>query len=197
MQNRKLQFPASLQVTEQQIDLSTLTPRQRDFYLILFSDIVDIYKASDKCRVVVGIAGPTGAGKSVVAVLLKDLAKQAGLPFALESITIDAYHYPNSFLCSRFVDGEPLKQVKGRFDTYDTKGLARDIKAFAGENEFHFPPIHPLKGRIVLILPGPVPCKLFHVADRIARPREIDPVCARRQFGSERVERRPPRDRGP
>jgi len=139
MQNREIQFPASLQVTEQQIDLSALTGRQRDFYLNLFSEIVDIYEASNKSRVVVGIAGPTGAGKSVVAVLLKELAKQAGLPFALESITIDAYHYPNSFLCSHFANGESLKAVKGRFDTYDARGLARDIGAFALGERVSFP----------------------------------------------------------
>jgi pantothenate kinase len=139
MQNREIQFPASLQVTEQRIDLSTLTQRQRAFYLNLFSEIVDIYKTTNKSRVVVGIAGPTGAGKSVVAVLLQNMAKQAGLPFALESITIDAYHYPNSYLYSHFADGESLKKVKGRFDTYDARGLARDIKAFAGGERVSFP----------------------------------------------------------
>jgi pantothenate kinase len=75
----------------------------------------------------------------VVAVLLKDLAKQAGLPFALESITIDAYHYPNSYLFSHFSDGEPLKKGKGRFDTYDAEGLARDIGAFASGERVSFP----------------------------------------------------------
>ncbi len=139
MQNREIQFPVSLEVTEQQIDLSALTQRQREFYLDLLSEIADIYKTTNKSRVVVGIAGPTGAGKSVVAVLLKDLAKQAGLPFALESITIDAYHYPNSYLHSHFAEGEPLKRVKGRFDTYDAKGLARDLKAFGGGERVSFP----------------------------------------------------------
>jgi len=128
-----------LQVTEQQIDLSTLTQRQRDFYLNLFDEIVAIYKARNQCRVVIGIAGPTGAGKSVAAVLLQNLAKQAGLSFDFESITIDAYHYPNSFLCSHFADGETLKKVKGRFDTYDARGLARDLQAFAMGERVSFP----------------------------------------------------------
>ena len=106
MQKRKITFPASLEVTEQHIDLSALTQRQKDFYLNLFSEIADIYRARNKSRFVLGIAGPTRAGKSVIAILLKDLAKQADLPFALESITIDAYHYPNSFLNSHFADGD-------------------------------------------------------------------------------------------
>jgi pantothenate kinase len=139
MQSREIHFPATLEVTEQRVDLSALTQRQREFYSNLFSEIVDIYEASNKSRVVVGIAGPTGAGKSVVAVLLQNMAKQAGLSFALESITIDAYHYPNSFLCSHFADGESLKTVKGRFDTYDAQGLARDLGAFALGERVLFP----------------------------------------------------------
>jgi hypothetical protein len=139
MQSREIQFPASLQVTEQHIDLSALTHKQRDFYLGLFSEIVDIYEARNKCRVVVGIAGPTGAGKSVVAVLLRNMARQAALSFVLESITIDAYHYPNSYLVSHFTDSESLKTVKGRFDTYDAKQLAGDLNAFAGGHRVSFP----------------------------------------------------------
>jgi hypothetical protein len=139
MQNREIKFPTSLQVTEQRIDLSALSTKQMDFYLNFFYDIVDIYKAGNKRRFVIGIAGPTGAGKSVVALLLKDMARQAGLPFALEAITIDAYHYPNSFLNSHFSGGEPLKKVKGRFDTYDAKELAKDLKAFALEETVSFP----------------------------------------------------------
>jgi hypothetical protein len=139
MQNREIKFPASLEVTEQRIDLSAFSKRQKDFYLNLFSEMADVYKARNKCRVVIGIAGPTGAGKSVVAVLLKEMAKQAGLPFVLESITIDAYHYPNSYLNTHFSGGEPLKKAKGRFDTYNVKELAKDIKAFALGGTVFFP----------------------------------------------------------
>ena len=139
MQTGDIKFPASLQVTEQPIDLAGLSARQKNFYLELFSEVLNVYETKRKARVVVGIAGPTGAGKSVVAVLFKEFAKQAGLPFALESITIDAYHFPNQFLLSHFSDGVALKQVKGRFDTYDAKSLAQDIRAFAGGKTVSFP----------------------------------------------------------
>jgi hypothetical protein len=139
MQNRGIKFPASLQVTEQPIDLSALSRKQKDFYLNLFLEIVAIYKAKKSPRVVIGITGPTGAGKSVVAVLFKELARQADIPFVLESITIDAYHFPNSFLLSHFSDGVALKQVKGRFDTYDAQALARDIRAFSSGATVSFP----------------------------------------------------------
>ena len=126
-------------VTEQTIDISGFSRQHQAFYLNLFWETVGIYNAAKKTRAVIGIAGPTGAGKSVVAVLFKELAKQARLPFAFEVITIDAYHFPNRFLLSHFSDGVPLKQVKGRFDTYDVVALARDLKAFAAGQNVSFP----------------------------------------------------------
>jgi pantothenate kinase len=135
VQNSELNFPTALMVTEQAIDISGFTRQQKDFYLNLFWETAGIYTAAKKPRVIIGLAGPTGAGKSVVAILFKELAKQARLPFAFECITIDAYHYPNSFLTSHFSAGMPLKQVKGRFDTYDVIALLNDLKNFrAGEN---------------------------------------------------------------
>jgi pantothenate kinase len=128
-----------LEVTAQAIDLSPLTKGQKDFYLRLFSEVVEIYKAKKKPRVVIGFAGSPGAGKSVVAVLLQNMARQSGLPFVVECITVDAYHFPNEFLLSHFSGGKPLKQVKGRFDTYDAKALAQDLKAFSAGETVSFP----------------------------------------------------------
>lgn len=134
-----LTFPAALTVTEQTIDISGFTPRQKAFYQNLFWETVGIYQAARKSRVIVGVAGPTGAGKSVVGVLFQELAQQAGLTFKFEVVTIDAYHYPNRFLLSHFSNGEPLKTVKGRYDTYDVSSLARDLKAFAAGHRMAFP----------------------------------------------------------
>jgi len=139
VQNPPLLFPASLLVTEQAIDISGFTDKQKTFYLNLFWKTVAVFNNSKKSRVIIGIAGPTGAGKSVVAVLFKELAKQASLPFAFDSITIDAYHFPNSFLYSHFSRGAPLKQVKGRFDTYDVPALIKDLQAFAAGESVSFP----------------------------------------------------------
>ena len=139
MQKREIKFPASLQVTEQPIDLSALSTRQKDFYSNLFFEIVDIYEAKKRPRVVIGIAGPTGAGKSVVAVLFKEFAKQVVISFVLQSITIDAYHFSNQFLLSHFADGVSLKQVKGRFDTYDAEALAKDLRVFSSGGPVSLP----------------------------------------------------------
>ena len=134
-----ISFPTSLPVTDQEIDLTGLSSAQKDFYLKLFEDVAELYRSSGKARFVLGIAGPTGAGKSVVAVLLKELARQAGLPFAVEAITMDAYHFPNAHLLSHFSEGEPLKKVKGRFDTYDPAALARDLQNFSAGKTVGFP----------------------------------------------------------
>ena len=139
MQHRELIFPTSLIVTDQKIDISGFSRRQKTFYLNLFWETVAFYKSRNKPRAVVGMAGPTGAGKSVLAVLFKELAKQAEQSFAFESITIDAYHYPNSFLNSHFSAGEPLKKVKGRFDTYDVHKLAGDVQRFSFGKKVAFP----------------------------------------------------------
>lgn len=139
MQISELQFPTSLQVTEQTIDISGFTPAQKTFYLNLFRETVNTYKAAQKSRVVIGMAGSTGSGKSVVATLFKELATQARLPFTFECVTIDAYHFPNSFLLSHFSEGKPLKQVKGRFDTYDVAALVNDLKNFAAGGTVAFP----------------------------------------------------------
>jgi hypothetical protein len=139
MQNPELTFPAALLVTEQTIDISEFSQGQRSFYLSLFWETVAFYKSQNRPRVIIGIAGPTGAGKSVVAVLFKELAKQARLPFAFESVTIDAYHFHNHFLNSHFSGGEPLKKVKGRFDTYDVGALVSDLKDFSSGENVSFP----------------------------------------------------------
>ncbi len=135
----ELIFPATVAVTEQTIDISGFTPAQKVFYLNLFWETVGVYNAAKKARVILGLAGPTGAGKSVVAALFQELARQARLPFAFASVTIDAYHFPNSFLTTHFTAGVPLKQVKGRFDTYDVAALEKDLNAFTAGAHVAFP----------------------------------------------------------
>jgi pantothenate kinase len=139
VQNSGISFPQTLSVTEQEIKISGLTDAQKQFYLDFFDEMVRIYKSRQKPRVIIGIAGPTGAGKSVIAALLKVIADQQTLPFIFETLTIDAYHYPNEFLLSHASGDRPLKDVKGRYDTYDVKKLAGDLEKFVSGNEVSLP----------------------------------------------------------
>ena len=128
----RITFPSTLLVTEQTIDISGFSPRQKDFYLDLFWEVVAVYRAKNKPRVLIGIAGPTGAGKSVVAVLFKELARQAGLPFVFEPATIDAWHFIDSdperakapVLQRHMTGGRTLAEATRHYEQVDARNSA-------------------------------------------------------------------------
>ncbi len=125
-----LKFPETVRVTDQKIDTSILNDEQRTKYVELFKQVIEIYESAQKPRAVIGLVGPTGSGKSVIAALFKQFAQQLALPFRFETIGIDAFHYPNSYLLSNKVSGKPLKNFKGRFDTYNVAKLSAALKDF-------------------------------------------------------------------
>lgn len=135
----KINFPASLNVTEQSIDISMLTENQKQYYINLLKEIIEIYTNKQKSKTVIGFAGPSGAGKSVTVQILKELAKQIPLSFKIETMCIDAYSYTNSFLFSNFDNGKPLKDYKGRYDTYDVAKLVSDLQNFSKGEKVSIP----------------------------------------------------------
>lgn len=135
----KITFPSILNVTEQEIDTSALTDEQKKFYVNIFREIVELYQAKQKSRMIVGMAGPAGAGKSVMAAIFQEIAKQVSLPFRFETVGIDAFHYKNDFLVANMSEGEPLKSHKGRFDTYDVEKLVTALEQFSGGEEVSLP----------------------------------------------------------
>ncbi len=133
-------FPTVLNVTDQEIDVSSLTGAQKQFYIDLLNELVSLYESKNKSRLIVGLAGPIGAGKTVVATLLKELSNQVKLPFDFKSVTIDAFHYRNEYLLSHVLpEGDSLKDHKGRFDTYDTEKLKVLLEAFSKGEKVSFP----------------------------------------------------------
>lgn len=135
----ELSLPKTINVTDQEIDISAMTPSQKEFYIDLFKELVRLYQSKKKPRVVIGIAGPAGSGKSVITEIFREIAKQRPLPFRLETVGIDAFHYPNDFLLTNTADGEPLKNHKGRFDTYDVPKLIETLTSFSLGNSVSFP----------------------------------------------------------
>ena len=126
-----LTFPLSVTVTDQIIDTSLLSSNQQEFYKKLFVDMLMLYFSKGKHRMVFGLAGPTGSGKSVIAALFQEFAKQLHLPFAFQVLGIDAFHHRNSFLESHSdSEGIVLKERKGRYDTYDVPKLLTVLHAF-------------------------------------------------------------------
>lgn len=123
-------FPPILNVTEQEIDISAITDKQKQFYVDLFKELVELYQSKQKPRMIVGMVGPAGAGKSVIATIFQEIAKQVFLPFRFETVGIDAFHYTNDFLVVNTSEGKALKNHKGRFDTYDVEKLVTMLTRF-------------------------------------------------------------------
>jgi pantothenate kinase len=135
-----LEFPRVLAVTEQDIDISMLNARQRQFYIDLFKSFIEAYTKQGQARTIIGIAGPTGAGKSVMTSLFVALAKQVALPFQFKVVTIDAFHYTNAELQSKTTtSGGSLREHKGRYDTYDTSKLKTALTSFLNGEAVEFP----------------------------------------------------------
>jgi putative kinase len=133
-------FPKSVIVTEQVIDLSHLTEKQKEHYHHLADHVVNIYSASGKDRFVIGIGGPSGSGKSVTVEILRILISQKNPDFAVYTADIDAFHYKNEHLHNiRGHDGKKLHDVKGRHDTYDTGSLAKKLEEFVNGKTIDFP----------------------------------------------------------
>lgn len=126
-----ISFPNKLNVTDQEIDISSISNAQKEFYVNLFKEIVRVYQSRKKPRVIVGIAGPAGSGKSVLMAIFNEISKQRPLSFRFETIGIDAFHYLNDFLLKQTDAGEPLKNHKGRFDTYDVQKLTETLAHFS------------------------------------------------------------------
>ncbi|MFA5997483.1 MAG: hypothetical protein WC791_03245 [Candidatus Paceibacterota bacterium] len=132
-------FPKTINVTEQEIDISNFTEKQKQFYIDLFKELVERYQSKQKPRMIVGITGPAGSGKSAVVAIFQEIAKQVTLPFKFESIGIDAFHYTNEYLLAHDVNGDSLKSHKGRFDTYDIEKLTNVMKRFSVGGEVQLP----------------------------------------------------------
>lgn len=78
-------------------------------------------------RYVVGIAGPPGAGKSTLAVLLRDAINQESGRKLAEIAPMDGYHFPNATL-----EAQRKMARKGEPDTFDVIGFVRQLTLLSG-----------------------------------------------------------------
>jgi putative kinase len=101
--------------------------------------VIELYQAAGTPRYVVGLVGPTGSGKSVIASLFGHFASELRLPFRFASVGIDAYHFTNEYLNAHTVDGAVMKRFKGRYDTYDVARLASALLGFRAGRNVRFP----------------------------------------------------------
>ena len=87
-------------------------------------------------RAFVFLVGPPGAGKSTLAALVTDSARQEGPhPVDLGAVGIDGFHYPASYLSTHHIHTDtgsvPLTAVKGAPETFDVTLLASYLKTAA------------------------------------------------------------------
>jgi fructose-1-phosphate kinase PfkB-like protein/pantothenate kinase len=83
-------------------------------------------------RVLVGVTGGAGTGKTILSVLLcRVLHVLSGQEIAV-SLGMDAYHFPNAFLDTQVAIEQgkevPLRQMKGRPPSYDVQALVADLR---------------------------------------------------------------------
>jgi pantothenate kinase len=91
-------------------------------------------------RVLVGVTGGTGTGKTILSVLLcRVLHVLWGQEIAVP-LGVDAYHFPNAFLDTQVeIDhGKqvPLRQIKGRPPTFDVEALVADLRRLRSSEEY-------------------------------------------------------------
>ena len=133
-------FPQTVGVTDQDIDLSSLSEAQREHYRALATHVVDVYGAHGHERAVIGFAGQSGSGKSVTVEILRALFEEGSPSFRVYTADIDAFHYPNAMLTSVCDEhGVALRTVKGRYDTYDVSALAHALERFVAGEEVMLP----------------------------------------------------------
>ncbi len=83
-------------------------------------------------RVLVGITGGAGTGKTILSMLLcRVLNLLSGREIAA-ALTADAYHFPNAFLDTHvgmeLGEEVPLRQIKGRPPTFDVAAMVADLR---------------------------------------------------------------------
>lgn len=129
-----MNFPSSVIVTDQEIDLSNVSAKQAEYFFDLKNQITEIYEKCRKDRAIITFTGVSGVGKSVTVAILKALFDQGNHDFVTECSGIDAFTYTNEYLAEH-----NLHNVKGRFDTYDTDELNKVLLRFIHGHKVSFP----------------------------------------------------------
>lgn len=83
-------------------------------------------RATSGDRIILGIAGAPGAGKSTVAAKVRELLQ----PLAAVVVPMDGFHLGNTI-----INGTPLRQRKGAPDTFDAGGYVSLLSRLARRDE--------------------------------------------------------------
>ena len=110
-------------------------------FLPLLRRLTEIQRAAAR-RILVFLAAPPATGKSTLLQFLEELARTHNELPQVQTLGMDGFHYPNSYLASHTIlrDGAeiPLKNIKGAPETFDVAYLAEKLVA-AKEGATPFP----------------------------------------------------------
>ena len=94
-------------------------------------------------RMIVLLAAPPGAGKSMLGLFMEAYARREGYPYRLRCVSIDGFHYTNAQLKKMTVKRPegmvPASSVKGSAETFDTAALKEKLSRLRTEETVLFP----------------------------------------------------------
>lgn len=129
-----MNFPKKVIVTDQTINLDFLNERQKKYYFDLADELINLYSNSGNNRYIISMSGPSGSGKSVISKILEYIITSKISGFKFYTLDLDAFHFSNKYLIKK-----SLKQVKGRYDTYDTNLIKSALTKFLSGANVTFP----------------------------------------------------------
>lgn len=114
-------------------------------------------------RLVVFLSGPPGSGKTTLAGIWEQLARQGRIAVPVQALSMDGFHYPNQVLDSQQINLEgtqmPLRRIKGRPETFDLPSIRQLLHSMKAEEQVLCPRydrmLHdPIPGDIPVISEG-------------------------------------------
>lgn len=129
-------------VTGHVIDVTYTEKEVNEIFKPLLESLVKKRKEKND-RVIVYLAAPPGAGKTILSLFLEDLYSEQNYPYTFQSIAMDGFHHYNAYLNQHTIvrNGEKdlLKKYKGIPETFNLNALEEKIKALTVDNKVEWP----------------------------------------------------------
>jgi pantothenate kinase len=131
--------PLYLDQTESRIEITR--EEVTEYYAPIASIILSILHQSS--RLVIGIAGPPGSGKSAFATILSAVINSFSNREISMNLGLDGWHFPNDYLGSHKIKTghkfRTLSQLKGAPETFDVAAAYKFLQRIKLDEEVDFP----------------------------------------------------------
>ncbi|WP_423188324.1 nucleoside/nucleotide kinase family protein [Alkalibacterium sp. f15] len=129
-------------VTGHLIDVTYTEKEVNEIFKPLLEKLV-MFRKEKNARVIVYLAAPPGAGKTILSLFLEDLYKEQGYPYTFQSIAMDGFHHDNDYLNQHTVirNGREdlLKKYKGIPESFNLTALKEKIEALTQHQHVNWP----------------------------------------------------------